>query len=138
MDEQIVRVGRDAFRKAMRLYLELVEMPLYLTGQQLNPAEELGRLQEIHRLLLEHRARVGLAGQLYSCPGCGHYEGEHHAGDCSSRTFVPVARPPGWQPALSEPVEIIDFSLQPCPFPGCLYMQLPGVGFCAQHRAEPV
>ena len=133
MDDQLDG-GRKALLKEIAAYLHTYQMPLTLTGDTLTPQLELARLQEIHRLLEEHRNGIVALAQLYSCRDCGSAEGEMHCGDCSLRMLGRVLRPPNWSPSMTQPVEIVDIAPVPCPVPGCIYFQVPGVGFCAQHR----
>lgn len=113
-------------------YREKMQLPLHLTGEQLTIPQELGAIQELFRRLLEHRERLATVTPLYTCNDCGHFEGERHASDCKKHALGVIARPPLWMPTV--PVQIIEFTPQPCPVEGCIYMQLPGTGFCAQHQ----
>lgn len=135
--ENAIKDRRNALLVVMTEYMRTMQLPLHLTGEALRPPEELTVLQEIWRLLLAHRDALGTFNELYRCPDCEHFEGERHATDCPLDRHVAITRPRNWTPApVSTPVELIDLRPDPCPVAGCIYMQLPGTGFCAQHQVE--
>lgn len=139
MDELVAQFRTDLLTH-MAEFVREMQMPLHLTGDALTAPEELGKLQEIFRRYLEHRSRLGESAHLFSCAGCGHFEGEHHASDCTryGRSAAIITRPPGWMwdAVGSGPVEIFDMAPLPCPVAGCIYCQISGIGFCAQHRPK--
>lgn len=137
--QRLIDEARTDLVTHMAEYVRSQQMPLHLTGVKLEPAVELGQLQEIYRRMYMIRERLRLFAGLFACHDCGHLEGEHHAHDCAERPGQLVTRPKGWvAPPPSEPAEIVDLTPQPCGHPACPYVCLPGTKFCAQHQGEAI
>lgn len=149
MAEPVMKADADEIvRRRLELLTQMgryssdMQMPLHLTGIHQSAPHELGQLQKIWRELLYLRDALGTVYELYQCPDCEHYEGEHHASGCHRETLGAIARPRNWTPPptvapITVPVAIEDFEYDLCKaVPGCIYAALPGTKACAQHQKK--